>query len=343
MNNEGCLSDPEGVFFFFWTTETLRLSAKQACFLPPKPNKCVEFTLTTECMTSIFRKYSESLTGALWVAPSFIFWWTDSDNGLMNLWHVSKTHPKNTPTVLFYAESCHHWNHFLRWCWSLRRIMYYECPSWGCLQFHYYSLFEAFFVGFVGLLRHENMTENCGPCESSQISNLRAMISKQNVPSALPCCPVLPRERLRVQNSTQTLFMEKAKMLMSRTGYVSQNILTSTWNERKGKVIYFIFFLSNSFLSRSYFNRSSIQNQEHTIKAFMLFMSPTKGNRWLLEYHPKLLLAWHILQPSSNDTMLPVIYTTSLTLSPQFSKFGSLIGKFLGPDPGPEPKMITIH
>lgn len=106
--------------FFFWTTETLRLSAKQACFLPPKLNKRVEFTLTTECMTSIFRKYSESLTDALWVAPSFIFWWSDSDNGLMNLWHVSKTHPKNTPTALFSAESCHHWNHFLRWCWSLR-------------------------------------------------------------------------------------------------------------------------------------------------------------------------------------------------------------------------------
>lgn len=166
------------------------------------------------------------------------------------------------------------------------RMMYYECPSWGCLQFHYYSLFEAFFVGFVGLLSQENMTENCGPCESSQISNLRAMISKQGVPSALPCCPVLPRERPRVQNPTQTLFMEKGKMLMRRTGYVSPNILTSTWNERKGKVIYFIFF----------------QNQEHTIKAFMLFMSPTKGNRWLLEYHlksagslthPSAIFQWH--------------------------------------------------
>lgn len=81
--------------------------------------------------------------------------------------------------------------------------IYYECPSSGCLQFLYYSLFEAFFVGLVGLLSHKNMTENCDPCESGQISNLIAMISKQNGPSARPCCPVLPRERLTRESRTQ--------------------------------------------------------------------------------------------------------------------------------------------
>lgn len=132
-----------------------------------------------------------------------------SDNRLMNLGHILKTHSKNTSTVLFFAlkaaiASCTGVAH---WCC---RIFYYKCPSWGCLQFHYYSLFGAFFVGCVGFLSQENMTENCDPCESGQISNLIAF-SKRPICSAL--LPRSPKRVLnqRVQNSTKTLLHGKGE------------------------------------------------------------------------------------------------------------------------------------
>lgn len=41
------------------------------------------------------------------------------------------------------------------------------------------------------------------PCESGRLSDLKPMISKPKVPSALPCCPVLPGELLNRPSRNQ--------------------------------------------------------------------------------------------------------------------------------------------
>lgn len=182
--------------FHYWDAAFI---FKAACFLPPKHNKSVVFTFDNRVPDFFFQ---DVIRITDWCIVSYtklyfliIGWW------ISGIW---KTHSKSISTVLVFALKAAITG--IAFCtgvahWS-GRIIYYKCPSWGCLQFHYYSLFEAFFVGFVGFLSHENMTENCDPCESGQISNLRAMISKPKVPSALPCCPVLPRERLTRESRT---------------------------------------------------------------------------------------------------------------------------------------------
>lgn len=84
--------------------------------------------------------------------------------------------------------------------WSRKESLSLGCVfqfprSWThcCWRIICYESFEAFLLS---LLPHENVDATCGPCESGQVSNLMPMISKPKVPSALPCCPVLPGERL---------------------------------------------------------------------------------------------------------------------------------------------------
>lgn len=266
----------------------------------------------------------------------------------MNLWHISKTHSKNTPTVcfVFFFFRLKAAITGITFCTGVDhcscRIIYYECPSWGCnfIIIHYLKLsLSGLLVCSVWKLWP--LWKRSDP-ESHSVD----LQTKRPICSALlPCSPKTALNQ-RVQNSTKTLFMEKEKMLMTRTGYVSQDLLTSTWNERKGKVMYFIFSLSNSFLYRSYFiSISKVASRTKNTPPMLSYSlsGPPKLTVGFWTITSKLLLAWHVLQTPSNETILSVIYTTSLTLSPQFSKFGSLIGKFLGPDPGPEPKMITIH
>lgn len=181
------------------------------------------------------------------------------------------------------------------------------------------------------------MTENCDPCESGQISNLIAF-SKRPICSAL--LPHSPKRVLnqRVQNSTKTLLHGKGEDAHDQDWICEPKYphIKLKWKKR--------LFLHSSCPIVSSTDLMSVEaasKTKNTPSMLSYSLSRPFGNFWSIT--SKLLLAWQILPPSSNDTPLPVIYTTSLTLSPQFSKFGLLIGKFLGSDPGPKPKMITIH
>lgn len=69
---------------------------------------------------------------------------------------------------------------------------------------------------------------------------------------------------------------------------MSQNILKST-------LICVIFFLLNGLFYKCYVNRGGIQNQQHTVTAFMRFSISAhkfpQGNLWDLDITAKLLLA----------------------------------------------------
>lgn len=176
------------------------------------------------------------------------------------------------------------------------------------------------------------MDTTCGPCESGQVSNLMPMISKPKVPSAVPGWRVLPGEHLnRLSRNQPKLSLWMMKMLVNRTGLNSQNNLRST-------LIWEIFFLLNGLFSKCSVNRGGIQNHQHTVTAFMRFNISIhkfpQGNLWDLDITAKLLLAWAVLNPSPDDPILPVIYTTSLTLcQPNFQSLAHWLAS-LRPGPG---------
>lgn len=113
MNNEGCPTQkvpPHPLLRPSFYLQNKHVSCRQKFYLPCRQSALLFFSGSNQ---------NHWLTHSLLVAPGFIFWWTDSDDRLMNLWHISKTHSKNTPTGLFYAQSCNSWNRFLHWWRSL--------------------------------------------------------------------------------------------------------------------------------------------------------------------------------------------------------------------------------
>lgn len=210
MNNEGCLSNPEAVFFFFffhyWDAAiicktSMHDSKIRLEYLPWQQSEFLLF----------FRLKSESLTDASLAAPSFIFWWTGN-----------------------------HWNHFLHRCSPLPL---WKNLSWmSILRLSEMLLFIIWSILCWVAHSPKHDWELWPLWKWSDLESHSDDLEAQR-PICSALLPSSPKRALvqRVQNSTQSLLMEKRKMLITRPGYESQNTLTSTWKKRKGKEIDVIF------------------------------------------------------------------------------------------------------